>query len=202
MRSLRTRLRRWALGPALLVTALASVALRRPAESFTPFVPEAPPQRAVGDVDGDGRMDTAFIQDDLGERGLWLRESGSADAVRMDDSVTSVIEGDIDHDGDLDIVAATPSGDLVIWLNDGHGRFTRQAPSQTPSVSSAPAVAQTVWTEPVVVVVRSPFVLAAALPATVITVVRIPSPLRCCDDDRRSPMLPPVRAPPPFLIQI
>jgi hypothetical protein len=44
--------------------------------------------------------------------------------------VAGVVAGDVDHDGDVDLVAATPSGDLKVYLNDGRGRFTSQEPAR------------------------------------------------------------------------
>ena len=42
-----------------------------------------------------------------------------------------VVAADIDRDGDLDVVATTEQG-LIVWLNDGAGHLTLQAP-QYPS---------------------------------------------------------------------
>jgi hypothetical protein len=49
-----------------------------------------------------------------------------------------VVTADIDRDGDLDVVAATDRG-FMVWLNDGAGRFTSQAPRQRPLVDGRPA---------------------------------------------------------------
>ena len=38
-----------------------------------------------------------------------------------------VVAGDVDHDGDIDVVASNGSLDLIVWKNDGAGHFTRQA---------------------------------------------------------------------------
>jgi hypothetical protein len=36
-----------------------------------------------------------------------------------------VVAGDVDQDGDLDVVASVGSLDLMVWQNDGAGHFTR-----------------------------------------------------------------------------
>jgi hypothetical protein len=128
-----------ALGLLILGGTLWAAAASVP--GFTPFVPQALPQGAPGDFDGDGRPDVALIQDDVrGPRvSVWL--SGSPGAVLLDAEVVGVIAADIDHDGDVDLVTAASSGEVVNWLNDGRGRFTRQ--QALPSDSLSPVVVDT-----------------------------------------------------------
>src|SRR5262249_47458263 len=38
---------------------------------------------------------------------------------------------DFDHDGDTDLVGSSATGQLIVWLNDGHGRFSLLAPHAT-----------------------------------------------------------------------
>lgn len=195
---LHKRIPRVAPGVLLLAGALfAGFALRKPPETFTPFVPQAPPQRALGDFDGDGRVDTALIQDGAGDRRISVQLSGSPNAVHLETPVTGVIEADVDHDGDLDLVAATPSGDLLIWLNDGYGRFTRQAASSTRGVSGGPVIIQTAWAEAMVLNVRTPVVPPPTRAETIVTATKIRPPTACSALHTRCPILPPLRAPPP-----
>jgi len=49
-----------------------------------------------------------------------------------------VLAADIDRDGDLDVLAATDDG-FMVWVNDGTGRFTSQAPEPRPLVDGHPA---------------------------------------------------------------
>jgi hypothetical protein len=49
-----------------------------------------------------------------------------------------VVTADIDFDGDLDVVAATDHG-FMVWVNDGAGRFTSQAPRHRPLVDGHPS---------------------------------------------------------------
>jgi hypothetical protein len=46
--------------------------------------------------------------------------------------VVSMVANDIDADGDLDVVANDGSLDLIVWINDGTGRLSRQ-PGAAPS---------------------------------------------------------------------
>jgi hypothetical protein len=119
------------------------------APGFTPFVPQALPQGAPGDFDGDGRPDEALIQDGVDGHHVSVRLSGSPGAVLLDEEVVGVIAADIDHDGDVDLVTAAPSGQVVNWLNDGRGRFTRQQASPSNSLSSPTFVDSSLCDEPV-----------------------------------------------------
>ena len=59
----------------------------------------------------------------------------------VDLKVSSLVAADLDADGDLDIVAAAsangPLG-IVVWLNEGDGRLTRQRPAQPHSLGVEP----------------------------------------------------------------
>ena len=130
------------LSVALLIGAglFTSVRAQRTG-SFAPFVPTPLPERATGDFDGDGRLDVARIDDAGGDRAsISVHLSGSAQAATLSMPVAALIENDIDRDGDLDLLATTVSGELVVWVNDGHGRFTRRMPSETHSVVADAAV--------------------------------------------------------------
>lgn len=43
----------------------------------------------------------------------------------------AVVAADIDADGDIDLVATDGSLDLLVWVNDGTGQFTRKRPAPT-----------------------------------------------------------------------
>jgi len=92
------------------------------------------PALAVGDLDGDERLDliVSGVGDDSGayifwNRGRWKFVQGP----RLADKVVSVSLGDVDNDGDLDIWLGRAGGDLLL-VNDGKGNFT-------PSPNPAPA---------------------------------------------------------------
>jgi len=142
MMSLLQRILRLALGAVLSGAALtAGLAVRATtSDAFTPYVPQTPPQRAEGDFDGDGRLDTARIRDGPGTGGISIQLSGSSASVDLKAAITGIAEDDIDHDGDLDLVATTDRGDLLIWINDGHGRFTPEPAIRTSGMSGQPVV--------------------------------------------------------------
>lgn len=52
-------------------------------------------------------------------------------------AVLKAIAIDIDRDGDLDVVGSTVDQPLVVWINDGTGRLTRQQPRHAPLVIPA-----------------------------------------------------------------
>jgi hypothetical protein len=124
------------------VTVYSAFVLVRPERGFVRFVATSLPQAAIGDFDGDGRPDLALIDNPLGmPSGISVGLSGSLDAVRLQTVVSAVIGGDVDHDGDLDLLAITAGGDLLVWTNDGHGRFTKRPPQQTRGIAGEPAIA-------------------------------------------------------------
>jgi len=55
-------------------------------------------------------------------------------AARYQIDARHVATADIDRDGDLDVIVSTDRGFLV-WVNDGAGRFTSEAPAHRPMVS-------------------------------------------------------------------
>jgi hypothetical protein len=54
-------------------------------------------------------------------------------AVRYHIEFRKVVAADVDHDGDVDVVAATDRG-FIVWLNDGAGHLTSQPPAHRPSI--------------------------------------------------------------------
>ena len=179
----------------LLTGVLAAVGSGPHHHTATRNMFPVPPQRAEGDFDGDGCPDTAFIRDGRDGPCVVLTLTGSA---CFDVPVTSLVQHDIDHDGDLDLVAATPSGEVLIWLNDGHGHFTQMAAVQEPELSGEAAVGVPGFHEPAAL----PMTRLAPLPLgrteTVVVQVRIrpPTPFRIFSFALS--LLPAFRGPPPF----
>ena len=58
-------------------------------------------------------------------------------ATRYHVVLQRVVAADIDRDGDLDVLASTDRGFLV-WVNDGNGRLTSQAPKPHPALDGDP----------------------------------------------------------------
>jgi hypothetical protein len=184
-----------ALG-VLILGGTISTAVARVTPGFTPFVPQALPQGAPGDFDGDGRPDVALIQDGVSGHHVSVRLSGSPGAVLLDAEVVGVIAADIDHDGDVDLVTAAPSGQVVNWLNDGSGRFTRQQVSPSDSLSSVMIVDDPMRDEPVALGPAAPPGDPGARSETTVLVVRIRPPTDPPSFDVTFLSLQSLRAPP------
>jgi hypothetical protein len=54
------------------------------------------------------------------------------------DRFVRVVAGDVDRDGDIDVVASLGSLDLIVWTNDGAGHFTRLASSSHTVLQNQP----------------------------------------------------------------
>jgi hypothetical protein len=85
---------------------------------------------ALGDVDGDGDLDAIFANR-LSRNRLYVNDGSG---VFWDASLSQfpgdggntrgVIMGDVDGDGDLDVVFANKDGQNRLYLNDGYGLFS------------------------------------------------------------------------------
>lgn len=87
---------------------------------------------AMGDVDGDGDLDMVFAEYPTDD-GLWINQGGaqggiegtfqqSSQILGANYVTTTVNMGDLDGDGDLDLVfgyATHPTSSMAIWLNQG-----------------------------------------------------------------------------------
>jgi len=125
---------------AALATIVSICAPSRRAGGFHAIELAALPHYATGDFDGDGRADFAGIQDPNGASRLVVSLSSSASRVDMNVTASSIVQGDIDADGDLDLIAATPAGDLLVFINDGHGHFARHEPAPHRTLSSESSI--------------------------------------------------------------
>ncbi|HXH28224.1 MAG TPA: VCBS repeat-containing protein, partial [Candidatus Polarisedimenticolia bacterium] len=86
----------------------------------------------VADLDGDGDLDAlsasqgdnqvAWYENTDGQGGFWTVRIIASNAI----GASSVFAGDMDGDGDLDVVAAISSNDTVVWYEneDGQGTLT------------------------------------------------------------------------------
>lgn len=86
---------------------------------------------AIADVDGDGLYDIYFTSQ-VGGNQLWRNRGGgrfenitATAGVGIPGKVSvSASFADIDNDGDQDLYVTTVRGGNVMFVNDGHGRFT------------------------------------------------------------------------------
>ncbi len=180
----------------MLVLAGAVWAQGRVPGVFRPFVPQPLPQRALGDFDGDGRPDVALIQDDGHGRHVSVRLSGLPGVVTLETAVVSVIAADIDHDGDVDLVAAAPTGEVVTWLNDGQGRFTLQAALHPAGLSPATTLLGSARDEPLAVLIATALVAPANRAETAAVATHIRPPTAPPAFQLGFLLLPSLRAPP------
>lgn len=85
---------------------------------------------AVGDIDGDGLPDLflasverpAALYRNVG--GLRFEDVTAASGVRIDSLAVGATFADVDGDGDADLLVGTHGGPVMLWVNDGRGRFT------------------------------------------------------------------------------
>ena len=113
---------------------------------------------AIADLDGDGRPDFAIVRaEGWDSKGLRYRielqlttgVSPSSFSVSAEKGGLRLVPRDVDGDGDLDLVvmSAWALAPVGVWINNGHGEFTRADPTAYPRSS---------WTEGPKVVSNTP----------------------------------------------
>lgn len=85
---------------------------------------------AAGDIDGDGYPDL-FAASVSGRATLYRNRGGfrfedvtESSGLRIDSLSVGATFADVDGDADLDLVVGTRGGPVMLWQNDGTGRFT------------------------------------------------------------------------------
>ncbi|MBK8974667.1 MAG: VCBS repeat-containing protein [Planctomycetes bacterium] len=105
---------------------------------------------ALGDIDGDADLDIVFGNGGLQQNRVYRNDGPgplagtftdvTANSLPLDAEPTAdVVLGDVDNDGDLDLVVGNGAWNAVshpdqLYLNDGSGIFTCVTPSQMPSI--------------------------------------------------------------------
>ena len=112
----------------------------------------------IADLDGDGRPDFAIVRaESWDSKGLRYRielqlstgVSPSSFSVSAEKGGLRLLPRDVDGDGDLDLVvlSAWALAPIGVWINNGHGEFTRADPTAYPLAN---------WTEGPKVVSNTP----------------------------------------------
>lgn len=90
-------------------------------------LPGTPSDLATGDINGDGLVDVAVVNDTGLRIDVYINDgSGGLAALTADTYISGLVTElelcDLDADGDLDMLACVPAGPAVRrWLNDGTG---------------------------------------------------------------------------------
>jgi hypothetical protein len=185
---------------ALLACGTLVLSISTRTRGFTAFAPTTLPQRAIGDFDGDGRVDVARIQHDARGSSIVVQLSDAAHTAHLDANVNAVVERDVDRDGDLDLIATTPTGDVLIWINDGHGAFTRQDVSRTSHLATQARLVPSGPTRSAAITVHKLVLSDASVRRhRRVAVTRIRPPTVDSAASSTSGLLPPFRAPPTTL---
>jgi hypothetical protein len=114
----------------------------------------------------------------------------------LDASAAGLIAADIDHDGDVDLIAVAPTGQVMTWLNDGRGGFTLQQASHSNVLSPETVIVDTLQDEPTALTGAAPSVEPRSENGTAVEVALIRPSTMPLVFDLGFLSLPRLRAPP------
>lgn len=123
----RNNMRRFPLAYARQYAAAALCSL------FAVVLPAAAGAETLrADLDGDGIHDRIELTRRPGLLTVSLSCTRRSLHFAANDSIVRFVVGDIDRDGDSDVVAETGHSGLRFWINQGHGRFAAQSQHLRP----------------------------------------------------------------------
>ncbi len=102
--------------------------------AFSALAGSSPREIAPGDIDADGLEDLVVVDPSYSGAGsgisILLNRGGldleAGEHLSAGARPASVVPGDHDRDGDLDLAMATLNGVVSVWRNDGDGSFSRR----------------------------------------------------------------------------
>src|SRR5262249_12112248 len=125
--------------PAVFTPRPVFAALQDQTAQRLPALTDASYSFAVGDVDGDGKLDVIVANG--GQSRLWMNRGGTfvdETASRLpvlNDTTIAAALGDVNGDGALDLVLANASGPMRLLINDGTGHFTDETAARLPALA-------------------------------------------------------------------
>ncbi len=125
---------------ACLATSMVLLLLRVSLVSAAPAAISSPVIHEIFGLENEDRISWTVASPDLRkltdvQMGLDLPE---IDPLTLPPRECIVIKADVDLDGDLDLIALTPKPRLLVWINDGRGKYFPARPIRSAFVRHDP----------------------------------------------------------------